>query len=50
LLALARHDGVGIARCTVCGGVRVRDLLGKRTLTCANCEAAIDNTVKAPPC
>jgi hypothetical protein len=50
LLALARHDEVGIARCTICGGVRVRDLLGKRKLTCANCEAAIDNTAKASPC
>ena len=50
LLALARHDEVGIARCTLCGGVRVRDLLGKRKLTCANCDAAIDNTAKASPC
>jgi hypothetical protein len=50
LLALARHDEVGIARCRICGGVRVRDLLGKRKLTCANCESAIDNTAKASPC
>ena len=50
LLALARHDEVGIARCTICGGVRVRDLLGKRKLSCANCEGAIDNTAKASPC
>ena len=50
LLALARHDEVGIARCALCGGVRVRDLLGKRKLTCANCEGAIDNTAKVPPC
>jgi hypothetical protein len=27
LLALARRDEVGIARCAVCGGVRLRDLL-----------------------
>jgi len=49
LLALARHDEVGIARCTICGGVRVRDLLGKRKLTCANCEGVIDNAGKASP-
>jgi hypothetical protein len=40
LLALARHDEVGIARCAICGGVRVRDLLAKRKLTCGNCASA----------
>jgi hypothetical protein len=30
LLALARRDEVGIARCETCGGVRLRDLLSKR--------------------
>src|SRR5271168_1023169 len=29
LLALTRHDEVDISRCTVCGGVRLRDLLAK---------------------
>jgi Flagellar transcriptional activator (FlhC) len=39
LLALARHDEVGIARAT-CGGVRVRDLLAKHRLACGNCDGA----------
>ena len=39
LLALARHDEVGVARCTNCGALRVRDLLARRKLTCGNCEA-----------
>ena len=40
LLALARRDELGIARCAVCGGVRLRDLLAKRRTSCANCEPA----------
>lgn len=40
LLALSRHDELGVARCSVCGGVRLRDLLSKRRLTCGNCEAS----------
>jgi hypothetical protein len=50
LLALARHDEVGIARCAICGGVRVRDLLAKRKLTCGNCESALEGAAKALPC
>jgi hypothetical protein len=50
LLALARHDEVGIARCAICGGVRVRDLLAKRKLACGNCDGAIDSAAKGPPC
>lgn len=38
LLALARRDEVGIARCPTCLGVRLRDLLAKRRSACANCE------------
>ena len=38
LLALARRDELGIARCPVCGGMRLRDLLAKRRPACANCE------------
>jgi hypothetical protein len=38
LLALARRDELGIARCAVCGGVRLRDLLARRRPACANCE------------
>ncbi len=37
LLALARHDEVGIARCGVCGGVRLRDLLAKHRVSCGAC-------------
>jgi hypothetical protein len=37
LLALARRDEVGIARCGVCGGVRLRDLLAKHRVTCGRC-------------
>ena len=37
-LALARRDELGIARCAVCGGVRLRDLLARRRPACANCE------------
>jgi hypothetical protein len=40
LLALARHDEVAIARCGVCGGVRLRDLLAKHKIACANCGPA----------
>jgi hypothetical protein len=39
LLALSRRDELGVARCKVCGGVRLRDLLTKRRLTCGNCES-----------
>lgn len=37
LLALARRDELGIARCPECGGLRLRDLLAKRRPVCANC-------------
>jgi hypothetical protein len=40
LLALSRHDELGAARCDVCGGVRLRDLLAKRRLACGNCESS----------
>jgi hypothetical protein len=38
LLALARRDEVGIARCTNCGGLRLRDLLARHKQTCGNCQ------------
>jgi hypothetical protein len=50
LLALARRDEVGLARCTNCGALRVRDLLARRKLTCGNCDGAIDTTARAAPC
>ncbi len=37
LLALSRHDEVDITRCIDCGGVKLRDLLARRRLTCGNC-------------
>ena len=40
LLALARRDEVGISRCAVCGGVRLRDLLAKHKLACGTCGPA----------
>jgi hypothetical protein len=40
LLALARRDELGVARCEDCGGVWLRDLLAKRRAACANCESA----------
>ena len=46
--ALARRDEVGIARCTICGGVRLRDLLARRKLACGNCERPI--TAPRSPC
>jgi hypothetical protein len=50
LLALARRDEVGIARCTICGGVRVRDLLARRRLTCGNCDSAPEDAARTSPC
>ncbi|MDP9085020.1 MAG: FlhC family transcriptional regulator [Pseudomonadota bacterium] len=41
LFALAKRDEVGIARCDVCGGVRLRDLLAKHKVTCGNCSAGL---------
>jgi len=37
LLALARRDEVGMARCGDCGGLRLHDLLARRKQTCGNC-------------
>jgi len=42
LLALARRDEVGISRCAVCGGVRLRDLLAKHKLACGTCGPAAE--------
>jgi hypothetical protein len=39
LLALSRRDELGVTQCGVCGGVRLRDLLSKRRLSCGNCES-----------
>ena len=37
LLALARRDVVGMARCDDCGGLRLRDLLARHKQICGNC-------------
>ncbi len=50
LLALGRRDEVGIARCAICGGVRVRDLLARRKLTCGNCAGAMEGAARITPC
>ena len=40
LLALARGDELGIARCSACGGLRLRDLLARHRRACVNCNAS----------
>jgi hypothetical protein len=53
LMALARREEIGAARCAVCGGVRLKDLLAKRRSACANCEppgAPLPAAVEAVPC
>jgi hypothetical protein len=35
--ALARRDEVGMARCSSCGGLRLRDLLARHKQTCTHC-------------
>jgi len=44
LLALARRDEVGISRCALCGGVRLRDLLAKHKMDCGTCDPAAAST------
>jgi hypothetical protein len=51
LLALARRDEVGISRCAICGGVRLRDLLAKHKLACGTCGPAPAPVINyAAPC
>jgi hypothetical protein len=47
LLALARHDEVGISRCGICGGVRLRDLLSRHKLACGTCGPAASTAAAA---
>jgi hypothetical protein len=50
LLALSRHDELGVARCADCGGVQLRDLLAERRSRCATCELpGLGNAVPRPP-
>jgi hypothetical protein len=37
LLALARREELGMARCNDCGGLLLRDLLARRKQICGNC-------------
>jgi hypothetical protein len=48
LLALGRRDEVGIARCGVCGGVRLRDLLARHKLACGTCGPTVGAPVRVP--
>jgi hypothetical protein len=52
LLALARQDELGIGRCELCDGVKLRDLLSRRHVSCANCLPVIckPTMVPAVPC
>jgi hypothetical protein len=50
LLALARHDEVDVARCAVCGGVRVFDRLAKHKFNCGNCDGGITGYENRTPC
>lgn len=45
LLALARRDEVGMARCCNCGGLCLRDLLARHKPTCGNCQQGAPTTV-----
>jgi len=47
LLALTRRDEVGISRCDVCGGVRLRDLLSRHKLACGTCGPAVSPAAAA---
>jgi hypothetical protein len=47
LLALARHDEVGLSRCDACGGLRLHDLLARHKLACGACAPAA--CAAAPP-
>jgi hypothetical protein len=40
LLALARRDEVGVARCTTCGALRLRDMLARHKHHCNNCNSS----------
>jgi hypothetical protein len=41
LLALARRDEIGMARCGDCGGLRLCDLLARHKQTCGNCHQGL---------
>ena len=40
LLALSRREELGISRCGNCGGLMLKDLLARRTVSCASCVSA----------
>lgn len=37
LLALGKHDELGIERCDSCGGIKLSDLLAPRRIVCPTC-------------
>jgi hypothetical protein len=39
LLALSKREELSVARCDLCGGMRLCDLLSRRRLNCSNCGA-----------
>ena len=49
LLALSRHDELGVRAAPYAAAVRLRDLLVKRRLTCGNCEAALQIVADPDP-
>lgn len=48
LLALARGDELGLARCSACAGLRIMDLLSRRKLVCSNCAGTPAPVVEVP--
>jgi hypothetical protein len=49
LLALARRDEVGIARCHECGDLRLLDLLARHKQICSNCIQGPHGRPQPPP-
>ena len=49
LLALTRHDELGIERCEACGGVKLVDLLARRRIACSTCAPFAATPATASP-
>ncbi|HMD74275.1 MAG TPA: hypothetical protein VKG05_10475 [Steroidobacteraceae bacterium] len=49
LLALGRHDELGIERCEACGGVKLVDLLARRRIACSTCAPFAPTPAAAGP-
>jgi len=51
LIALGRHEELGMTGCTVCGGLHLQDLLARHRLVCANgVPPDFGAVVKTGPC